>query len=105
MSAELQFTIFYVAFLLILTTVAIYIPVEIITGITPDQVNALKENVSLPAEPGIDDYFLFPFRFIYSILNKAIILLSVSTAHQFIALILTPLTIGFVFVIADFIRG
>lgn len=100
-----SYVIFYTAFLIILLAVSVYMPVEIISGISQDDLNVLKENVSLPPEPTIADYFIFPFTFIYSILNKAIILILVSTAHQFIAVVLTPFTIGFIWVIMKMIRG
>lgn len=102
---KIRYTIFYVSLLLILLFVSSVIPVELIEGITQDQITVLTSSVTLPPEPTVVDYVIFPFAAIYSFLSKLIILLSVSAAHQLIGLILTPFTVGMAMVVLAYIRG
>lgn len=101
----LAYTIFYVAFLILNVTIGALMPFNLIEGLNEEQIEALTKNVELPAEPGLTDYFLFPFSLLYSILSKLLILLTVSTAHQIIGIILTPFTIGMLMVIVSMVRG
>jgi hypothetical protein len=105
LEGALKFTIFYVGFLVITLAVSALIPVNLIEGITTEQMQALTQNVTLPAEPSLTDYFLFPFAFVATTLSKIAIILSISTAHQIIATLLTIFTIGEIIVIVSFIRG
>lgn len=100
-----KFVIFYVAFLFLLLVVTAYIPVELIDGITEEQVNQLTEGVILPEEPSVVDYVLFPFRFMYAFVSNIILLLQISSSHQFMALILTALSAGMAWNIVKMVRG
>lgn len=99
-----NFIIFYTAFLLLLLGIAVFFPVEIIDNLTEEQIERLTENVVLPAQPTIINFVIFPFEFIWDIINKALVLLQVSAAHQFIAVVLVPLNVGLVWKIAVLIR-
>jgi len=103
--AETKFIIFYVAFLVLILTVSAFIPIEFIEGLTVEQIEILSANVVLPEEPTIIDYLVYPFLFIHSVVTKMLILLLASTSHQLIAIVLTPFTIAFLYIMAKLIRG
>lgn len=105
MSAKIKYTVFYVAMILFLVTVGSVLPIDLIDGVTEEQIATLAEPIELPPEPTVIDYVIFPFAAIYSVLNKLLILLSVSPVHQGLALITIPFTIGMVMVIVLVIRG
>lgn len=105
MSAKVRYTIFYVALLLSLVFIGSVIPVDIIEGISQDQIEVLTSSVTLPPEPTVLDYVIFPFAAIYNLLSKLVVLLSVSSVHQIIGLLMTPFTIGMVIVVVEEIRG
>lgn len=100
-----QFIIFYIAFVSLLLLVSAFLPIDIIEGITQDEIDLITENVELPAEPGVIDYVIFPFAFIYSILSKIILLLKISSAHQFIAFIIGAYSIGLAWKVMRLVRG
>lgn len=105
MEGALGYIISYVAFVSILIIITANYPIELISGITKDQIDTLNSQYNLPSEPTIVDYFIFPFGFTWDFLSKMWFLLNISSQHQALAFVLTPLTFGLIFVIVGLIRG
>lgn len=101
------YIIFVTAFILLLVSIGAYLPVDvvIVEGVSEADIEALRTNVVLPEQPTIIDYLVTFFAFVYSIVVKILILLRISTPHQFIALIITPFLVGLVWKIARLVRG
>ncbi len=95
------------AFIFILISVSLYLPVDIliIEGITEEDINALREEIVLPEQAGVLDYLIYFFSYTYSVMIKILVLLRLSTPHQFIALIITPFVVGLSWSIARLVRG
>lgn len=80
-------------------------PIDIISNISDDDITTLQDNVEFPEEPTILTYLVFPFIAGFSFIGKMFFLLTVSTTYQFLTLILTPLTIGFIICLYSLLRN
>lgn len=100
-----QFIIFYISFLFLLIATTSFLPISMIMGISEEDITVLTENVVLPPEPTIIDYVIFPFIFVYSTISKFLLLLKISSMHQFLTIIITSLSFGLIWKIMKLIRG
>lgn len=105
MDGRHQFIIFYLAFVSIFIAVSLAFPVELIDGISNEDINALKENATFPAEPTILDYLLFPLVAGFGFFQKLFILSTVSSDFQVVSFILGLLTVGLIIDIFSLIRN
>ena len=96
---------FYSALLISLLFVGSVMPVSIIEGVNEEQIEALSNSITIPDQPTVVDWVIFPFAAIYDLLNKLVILLTVSAVHQILGLVITPFTIGMAMVVVMVIRG
>lgn len=81
------------------------LPIDLISGLTQDQIDRLTGTITLPPEPSILDYVLFPFITVWDWLNKAIVLLSVSSEYQIMGFFIGIFSAGFGIMVIQFIRG
>lgn len=107
MEGALTYSIFYVAFLVILLSFFAIIPVnaDVIKGLTAEQIASITGSAATPAAPDAISALFWPLIGVFQFISNLFLLLSVSSAHQFLAVLLGILTFGELMVIISIIRG
>lgn len=107
MDGALTFSVFYAAFLLITLTLFSTMPIEAgaLKGLTQAQIDSITGNASPPEAPDILTAILWPLISIGGYIGNLFLLLSVSSAHQFLAILIGIFSFGELMVIISIIRG
>lgn len=84
---------------------ATILPINLIDGVTQEQIAALSQSVDFPETPDIINVLLFGIAFTVTTLGKIGIVLSVSSTHQLIGLLITIFSITYLVVLWSMIRG
>jgi len=100
-----QYIIFYLAFTGIFLSISAAFPVELISGISQEDIDSLQNSAVFPDEPTLLDYLVFPFIAGFGFIQKLFVLSSVSSEFQFVSFILGLLTVGLILTVYSLLRN
>lgn len=101
----LAFMSFYFAFVVLIVLIFSFIPLEIITGISKEHLDDIIITVSVPEEPTIIDYVLYPFAVAFSFLANLFVLNQMSSVYQVVSAILSILSFAFILCVYSLLRN
>jgi hypothetical protein len=105
LDGRIGFIIFYIAFLGILLTMMAYIPLTMISGISQTDLDKLLNKVDPPLDPNVLEALIYQFQVGLTWFTNFFLLMGATSNYKFIALILTPLTTGFIACVYSLIRS
>jgi hypothetical protein len=105
LDGRIGFVVFYIAFLSLLIAVATFVPLTILSGISQSDLDNLINVPERPSDPNIAEALIYQFTVGLSWLSGFFSLMGASSSYQFVAVIMAPLTIGFIACVYSLIRS